>query len=55
MGGGERNTKGVWVGNPEGETSCVWKNIIKMGLKQKGWNVTDWVSLAQDRDKWRVL
>jgi hypothetical protein len=28
---------------------------IKMDLVQVGWVGVDWIGLAQDRDKWRVL
>jgi hypothetical protein len=28
---------------------------IKMGLIEIGWGGVDWIGLAQDRDKWRVL
>ena len=29
--------------------------IIKMDLKELGWRGTDWIDLAQDRDRWRAL
>jgi hypothetical protein len=28
---------------------------IKMDLLEIGWGGVDWISLAQDRDKWRAL
>jgi len=28
---------------------------IKMGLKEIGWVGMDWINLAQDMDKWRVV
>jgi hypothetical protein len=28
---------------------------MKMDVKEIGWNVVDRISLAQDRDQWRVL
>jgi hypothetical protein len=28
---------------------------IKMGLQELGWGDTDWIELAQDRDRWREL
>jgi hypothetical protein len=28
---------------------------IEMNLREIGWNDTDWIELAQDRDKWRAL
>ena len=30
------------------------KDNIKMGLGDVGW-VVDWIDLAQDRDRWRVV
>jgi hypothetical protein len=26
-----------------------------MDLKEKGWDGTEWIDLAQDRDQWRAL
>ena len=26
-----------------------------MGLKEIGWDGMDWINLAQDMDKWRVV
>jgi hypothetical protein len=28
---------------------------IKMDLGEIGWDVRDWIELAQDRDQWRAL
>jgi hypothetical protein len=28
---------------------------IKMDLREIGWDVMDWIDLAQDRDRWRSL
>jgi hypothetical protein len=28
---------------------------IKMDLREIGWDVVDWMDMAQDRDKWRAL
>jgi hypothetical protein len=28
---------------------------IKMDLREIGWDGLDWIDLAQDRNKWRVL
>jgi hypothetical protein len=28
---------------------------IKMDLREIGWDVVDWIDLAQDRDQWRAL
>jgi hypothetical protein len=32
-----------------------WVDNIKKDLGQIGWSGIDWICLAQDRDKWRVL
>jgi hypothetical protein len=31
-----------------------WEDNIKFDLRGIGWEVVDWIHLAQDRDKWRV-
>jgi hypothetical protein len=28
---------------------------IKMDLREIGWDVMDWIDLAQNRDQWRAL
>jgi hypothetical protein len=28
---------------------------IKIDLRELGWDVVDWIDLAQDRDLWRAL
>jgi hypothetical protein len=30
-------------------------DIIKMNLRELGWDGMDWIDLAQDRDQWRAL
>jgi len=32
--------------------SRVWEDHIKMELRKIGWEVVDWIHLAQDRDHW---
>jgi hypothetical protein len=32
-----------------------WEDNIKMDFREIGWGGMDWIDLAQDRDKWRVL
>jgi hypothetical protein len=48
------------VGKPEGKIllgrpRCRWVNNIKMALAERELGGMDWIGLAQDRDKWRVL
>jgi hypothetical protein len=31
------------------------KDNIKMNLQEVAYGVMDWIELAQDRDRWRVL
>ena len=32
---------------------CTREDNIKTDLKEVGWGITDWIILAQDRDRWR--
>jgi len=41
----------IQVGRPR----CRWEDYIKMGLQEVGCGGMDWIELAQDRDRWRVL
>ena len=50
----------VLVGKPEGKRllgrpRCRWEDNIKMDLEEVGRYCGDWIGLAQDRDRWRVL
>jgi hypothetical protein len=40
---------------PLGRPRCRWMDNIKTDLVEIGWNGVDWISLVQDKDKWRVL
>jgi hypothetical protein len=45
----------VWKpeGNrPLGRPGSRWGDNIRMDLKETGWEVTDWMHLAQDTDQW---
>jgi hypothetical protein len=58
--GAERNAYRILVGKPEGKRPLVkprrrWVDNIKMDLRGTGWDVMDWIDLAQDRDQWRTL
>jgi hypothetical protein len=37
-----------------GNTRRRWVDNIKMDLREIGWDGTDWIDLAQDRDQWRA-
>jgi hypothetical protein len=48
------------MGKPEGKRPlgrprCRWVQNIRMDLGVTGWGGVEWISLAQDRDKWRAL
>jgi hypothetical protein len=48
------------VGKPEGRRALErprrrWEDNIKMDLLEVRWGDLDWISLAQDRDRWRTL
>jgi hypothetical protein len=48
------------VGKPEGRIPIGrprrrWEDNAKMDLRKVGWRGTDWIKLAQDRDRWRAL
>jgi hypothetical protein len=58
--GEKRNACRILVGNPEGKRPIGrprrrWENNIRMDLREIGWGGMDWIDLAQDRDRWRVL
>jgi hypothetical protein len=58
--GEERGVHRVLVGKPEGKKSLWrprrrWEYDIKMDFQEVGGGCGDWMELAQDRDKWRVL
>jgi hypothetical protein len=53
-GGGERSYR-VLVGNLRERSRRRWDENIKMGLHEVGCGGTDWIELAQDRDRWREV
>jgi hypothetical protein len=47
-------------GKPEGKRPLGrprrrWVDNIKVDLREIGWDVVDWIDMAQDRDLWRTL
>ena len=40
---------------PLGRPRRTWEDNIKMDLQEVGRGCGDWIELAQDRDRWRVL
>jgi hypothetical protein len=58
--GEERGVYRVLVGKPEGRRPLGrprrrWVDNIRMDLHEVGCGYTDWIGLAQDRDRWRTL
>ena len=56
----KRGAYRILVGKPEGRRSLgrprhTWKGNFEMDLQEVGWRVINWIQLAQDRDRWRVL
>jgi hypothetical protein len=50
----------VLVGKPEGKRPLGrprlrWEDNIKIVLQEVGCGVVDWISLAEDRDRWQAL
>jgi hypothetical protein len=49
------NAYRILVGKPEGNSPLGrarrrWVDNVKMALRERGWNVMDWIDLARDRD-----
>ena len=42
-------------GRPHGRSCHRWVNNIKMDFEDVGGEGTDWIHLAQDRDRWQTL
>jgi hypothetical protein len=40
---------------PLGRPRCRWVDNIRMDLGEEGWGDVDWIGLAQDRNRRRVL
>ena len=58
--GVERGVYRVLVGKPEGRRPLGrprhrWVDNIRMDLQEVGCGCMDWIGLAQDRDRWRML
>jgi hypothetical protein len=58
--GEERNVYRVLMEMPEGKRPLGrprrrWDDGIRMDLRKIGCGSVDWIQMAQDRDRWRVL
>jgi hypothetical protein len=52
--------KKIVVGKPEGKRPLgrprrSWEDNITMDLRETGWEIVDWIHLAQDRDQWQAV
>jgi len=48
------------VGRPDGmrppaRSRCRWNDNIKVDLQEVRWGGMDWITLAQDRDRWWAI
>jgi hypothetical protein len=58
--GEKSNVYRLLVGKPDGKRPLEiprrrWVDNIRMDLGEVGWGNVDWIGLAQDRNRWRVL
>jgi hypothetical protein len=56
----KRNAYSILVGKPEGKRPLGRQtrrgvDNIKIDSRERGWGRVDWIDLAQDMDRWRVL
>jgi hypothetical protein len=56
----KRNAYKILVGKSEvkrplGRPRRKWVDDIKNDLIERGWDIVDWIDMAQDRDQWRAL
>jgi len=55
-----RNAYNILVGRPEaqkqlGKPMRRWDDNIRRDLRERGWEVVDWIHLTQGNDQWRNL
>jgi hypothetical protein len=58
--GEKGNARRILMGKPEGKRPLGrprhrWVDNIKMDLREIGWDGTDWIDVAEDRDQRRAL
>jgi hypothetical protein len=58
--GAKRNAYRFLVGKPEEKRPLRrprrrWVDNIRMDLGEVGWGDVDWISVAQDRNRWRAV
>jgi hypothetical protein len=40
---------------PLGRYRRRWVDVVRVDLRVTGWEVVDWIHLAQDRDQWQTF
>jgi hypothetical protein len=40
---------------PRGRPRHGWEDNTRMGIRERGWEVVDWIHLAHDRNQWQVV
>jgi hypothetical protein len=58
--GEERKVYRVLMGKAEGKRPLGrlrrrWEDGMRMDLREIGWEIVDWIQLAQDRNRWRPI
>jgi len=58
--GDMRNAYTILVGKSEGKRPVgvhrhTWEDIIRMNLRETGWEGADWIHLSRDRDWWQAV
>jgi len=52
--GRSKNHK-TWREEPIGKPRCKWKNNSEIDPKEVGYQLAEWIHLAEDRDQWWAL
>jgi hypothetical protein len=55
-----RNVYNILIGKlvgrrPLGRPTRTWRDNIRMGLREIGWEILGWIHLTQDRDQWGAI
>jgi hypothetical protein len=55
-----KNIYTILVAKYEGKRSLgrprhKWEGNVRIGLREVGWEIVDWIYLNQDRDQWRAV